>query len=183
MCRPPLPPASHHPSPEIGAMAGRSRQSGSLSRPGPCTKRERALAARPSNGPAAGSQAAASAGSIKLAALRAVGLAYVGFATRHPSHFRVMFGREVADRSAHPDLREAAGAAFELLADAVGQCQRAGLVREGASRALAVSAWAMVHGLADLVVNRQLGVDARSHEELANDVTADLFLGLGSRNP
>jgi AcrR family transcriptional regulator len=85
-----------------------------------------------------------------LAALRAVGVAYVGFATRHPSHFRVMFGREVADRSAHPDLRETAGAAFELLADAVGQCQRAGVLREGDSRALAVSAWAMVHGLADL---------------------------------
>lgn len=116
-----------------------------------------------------------------LAALRAVGLAYVGFARRHPSHFRVMFGREVADRSRHPALSEAAAAAFELLADAVGQCQRAGLVREGDPRALAVSAWSMVHGLADLQVNRQLAIDARSPETLANDVTADLFLGLGSR--
>lgn len=118
-----------------------------------------------------------------LTALRAVGLAYVAFAIRHPSHFRVMFGREVADRSAYRDLGEAARAAFELLAEAVAQCQRSGLVREGDPRALAVSAWAMVHGLADLQVNRQLGMDARAHEALANDVTADLFLGLGSRNP
>jgi AcrR family transcriptional regulator len=75
-----------------------------------------------------------------LAALRAVGLAYVGFAIRHPSHFRVMFGREVADRSSHPALGQAAAAAFELLAEGVAGCQRAGLLRAGDARALAVSA-------------------------------------------
>src|SRR6266852_2916030 len=41
-----------------------------------------------------------------LQRLRAVGLAYVTFATHHSSHFRVMFGREMADRSASTSLRQ-----------------------------------------------------------------------------
>src|SRR5256712_12176672 len=45
-------------------------------------------------------EASAASGAGPLERLRAVGLGYATFATRHPSHFRVMFGREMADRSA-----------------------------------------------------------------------------------
>lgn len=66
-----------------------------------------------------------------LGRLRALGLAYVAFATSHPSHFRVMFGREIPDRSAHPSLRDVASETFGLLAGAIRECQQAGLVRSG----------------------------------------------------
>jgi AcrR family transcriptional regulator len=117
-----------------------------------------------------------------LARLRALGLAYVAFASSHPSHFRVMFGRDVADRSAHPSLAAAAAEAFDLLVEAIAECQRAGVVRAGDARRLALGPWAMMHGLASLLVDGQLqALSERSGMELAEDATQDLFLGLGPR--
>jgi len=117
-----------------------------------------------------------------LARFRAFGLAYVAFATRQPSHFRVMFGRAVADHSAHPSLAAAAGEAFDLLLRAIEDCQRAGFARQDDPRRLALSAWSMVHGLSALVVDGRLrGLTDRSADQLAEDVALDLFLGLGPR--
>ena len=58
---------------------------------------------------------ATAAGEGPLGRLRGVGIGYVTFATSHPSHFRVMFGREMADRSASPSLRRLATETFERL--------------------------------------------------------------------
>ncbi len=118
-----------------------------------------------------------------LGRFRALGLGYAGFARDHPSHFRVMFGREIADRSAHPSLREAAQETFRLLVDAIADCQRAGLVRGEDPEELALSAWSMVHGFSALLIDGQLtGVQPRTADELAQIVTRDLFLGLGVRS-
>src|SRR5438093_11798661 len=126
--------------------------------------------------------AAAAAGDSPLERLRAVGLGYVGFATSHPSHFRVMFGREMANRSAYPSLREVAGETRRMLVNAISDCQRAGLVRSGEPEELALAAWAIVHGLSALLVDGQL---ARALDkpgtELAEIVTRNLCLGLSPR--
>ncbi len=114
-----------------------------------------------------------------LPRFRALGLAYVRFAWQHPSHFRVMFGRETADRSAQPSLRAAAMETFGLLVSAVRDCQAAGLIRAADPEELAVSAWSMVHGLSALLVDGQLR--GKPEDALAEDVTRDLFLGLGPR--
>ena len=68
-------------------------------------------------------------GDVPLARLRAVGIGYVTFATSHPSHFRVMFGRDMADRSAFPTLRQVASETLAILVDTIADCQPAGLVR------------------------------------------------------
>lgn len=113
----------------------------------------------------------------------ALGLAYVGFASGHPSHFRVMFGREMADRSAYPSLGEAAQETFALLLEAIVECQRAGFVRPGEPEELALSAWSIVHGLSALLVDGQLPRgEGKGQEELAQIVTQALFLGLGPRS-
>jgi AcrR family transcriptional regulator len=85
---------------------------------------------------------AGDAGADARARFRARGLAYVGFATRHPSHFRVMFGRELADRSGYPGLQDAARAAFDALVEGVRDAQEAGAMREGDPRELGLTAWA-----------------------------------------
>jgi AcrR family transcriptional regulator len=126
--------------------------------------------------------AMAAAGDEPLARFRALGLAYVGFARAHPSRLRVMFGREMADRSAHPALQEAARSTYRLLVDAIADCQRAGLIRAGDPEELAVSAWSMVHGFAALVIDGQLDVVAdRSVAELTEGIAQAMFLGLGER--
>lgn len=119
-----------------------------------------------------------------LARFRALGLTYVEFAAGHPLHFRLMFGRELADRAAQPSLAEAASETFALLTESVIECQRSGLVREGNPDHLAVAAWSTVHGLAALVVNGQLEQRrSMTTQGLADMVTATLYLGLAEHPP
>ena len=120
-------------------------------------------------------------GDEPLLKFRALGLAYVEFACGHPAHFRVMFGPELADRSTHPSLADAAAEAFTLLVAAVAHCQTAGFAREGDPEELAVTAWSTVHGLSALIVNGQLGGRGAPVDQLAERVTQNLFLGLGPR--
>ena len=128
---------------------------------------------------AAMAHAAAACADSPLERLRAVGLAYVIFATNHSSHFRVMFGREMADRSASTALRQVATNTFNVVVDVIADCQRAGLVRsEEPAADLALTAWSTVHGLSALLVD---GVLDRSVAEVAEMVTRDLFFGLGAR--
>jgi AcrR family transcriptional regulator len=118
-----------------------------------------------------------------LPRFRELGLAYVGFAVAHPSHFRVMFGRRTADRSRHPGLSQAADATFALLVEGIVACQHAGQIRQGDPGELALAAWSSVHGLAALVVDGQLADRSPlTGPALAEAVTRDLFLGLGPRD-
>jgi AcrR family transcriptional regulator len=126
-------------------------------------------------------RAAASHAGDPLAGFRACGLAYVEFALTHPAHFRVMFGRVAADRSAHPGLMEAAGEAFDLLVGAIRDCQEAGVVRDGDPEELALCAWSATHGLSALAVDGQLAKRAARFDQLAHVVTGNVFLGLGPR--
>jgi AcrR family transcriptional regulator len=128
---------------------------------------------------AAMAHAAAAFADSPLERLRAVGLAYVIFATNHSSHFRVMFGREMADRSASTALRQVATDTFNVVVDVIAGCQRAGFVRsEEPAADLALTAWSTVHGLSALLVD---GVLDRSVAEVAEMVSRDLFFGLGAR--
>jgi AcrR family transcriptional regulator len=96
------------------------------------------------------------------ARIEALGTAYVRFAVAHPTHFRLMFTHPLADaKRSDPTLAEAARASFAALHDAVADA--AGEVRSGlAVRDVTLAAWALVHGLATLLVNGQLpGEEAR----------------------
>jgi AcrR family transcriptional regulator len=116
--------------------------------------------------------------------LRALGIGYVRFALAHPSYLRVMFGSEVPDKAAHPSLKEAGERTFELLVQAIAECQAVGQARAGDPVELAVAAWSIVHGLAALLVDGKLKEHIRSAKEaerLAERVTALFMLGLAPR--
>lgn len=91
-----------------------------------------------------------------VARLDACGLSYIDFASRHPSHFTVMFGPEVADKSSYPSLKAAAKETFAILLGALADCREAGLLRPGELKELALATWSLAHGLASLLVNGQL---------------------------
>ena len=83
----------------------------------------------------------------------AMGEAYVRFAMNSPSYYRVMFGGLLESGREDCELTEKAGAAFQVLVDAVIAQQEAGLVRLDDPRALSRYIWATVHGIA------MLGID------------------------
>jgi AcrR family transcriptional regulator len=113
-------------------------------------------------------------------------IAYVRFALDHPTHFRIMFGREAADKGAYPTLRAAEVGAFSLLVDAIIEAQRNKQVRAGDPREIALSGWVMVHGFASLVLDglvEWVGLSSTEVQHLATVLTRSLFLGVGSPAP
>jgi AcrR family transcriptional regulator len=118
---------------------------------------------------------------LPLASFRAIAFSYVKFAAVHPSHFRVMFGPEVADRSRYPGLKESSERSLELLARMIRSCQRPDLIGGVDAKELAVAAWATLHGLATLLVDGQLdephGTDAEL-QAVTNRVADVLYRGL-----
>jgi AcrR family transcriptional regulator len=92
--------------------------------------------------------------SAPRAQLIASGLGYIDFALAHPALFRLMFA---SDRPKHgtPTLYEAGKAAFDHLIARVGSIG-AKVRHDGQVTADVAAAWAIVHGLADLMRNGSL---------------------------
>lgn len=111
--------------------------------------------------------------------LQAVGVAYVVFAAANPQLFRLMFGPELADTTGHPELRETAHAVYGTLLGALGIA--APPPAGAAPPPAAVAPWALVHGLAMLLVTGQLPAgDTAQVEAVATEATTVLFVGLRS---
>jgi len=106
------------------------------------------------------------------------GETYVLFAIDKPAHFKVMFAGVGLDDEA---LRTAADAAFEQLVDEVLIAQRAGVIRQGDARSIALASWSMVHGLATLVVDGALPEDKfGGPEQIRAAIVPLIFSGIGA---
>lgn len=93
--------------------------------------------------------------------LQEAGVAYVVFAVNNPEQFRLMFSREIADTTPYPALNAAASEARGVLERAVDACNRAALTPSSEEFGVA-AAWALVHGLATLIIDGQLGAEVMS---------------------
>lgn len=87
-----------------------------------------------------------------LDAMSAMGRTYVKFALDNPNLFRLMFS-PVLRRDNRPGLRMAADAAYRTLRQVTGENVEAG-------RVAALAAWARVHGLAVLLLDGQIAIQA-----------------------
>jgi AcrR family transcriptional regulator len=77
--------------------------------------------------------------------------AYVDFARGEPGRFHLMFNRQARDREKYPELYDAAIKSYQMHAEAV-----AAVMPPGADVELAAdTAWAFVHGVANLMLERQ----------------------------
>lgn len=135
---------------------------------------------------AAASAAADGYPSDPAAQLAEAGWAYVQFALAHPAHLRVMFGGLIGTPTAHPGLRSAGETAFNRLVDIVRAGQQAGVIVDGTPEQLALTAWALVHGLAVLAIEHQIPESssrAASPEQLTRMCGALLYKGLRRASP
>ena len=130
-------------------------------------------------------RAAATAGP-PLTRMQEIGIAYVLFAFHNPHHYRLMFSGQWSDRDRHPELDREADATYGALGSALGglQASRPGEVGKqgtGPRQAVALGAWALVHGLAMLLIDGRVGeaeMSTADVEKLARDVTRVLGRGL-----
>ncbi len=92
-----------------------------------------------------------------------VGVAYVRFALANPSRFRLMFSAELSDRTELPTLQEAFDSAYAVLVRGVQGMLGEGVAEEQV-RIQATFSWSLVHGLANLLLDRQVAVEADTPE-------------------
>jgi AcrR family transcriptional regulator len=114
---------------------------------------------------------------------RAMGVAYVLFAAKNPSHFRVMVTRPLAQHVKHPELGETASAAFQLVRDALITAVGEHELKRLPAEQLIYGSWALVHGLAFLAIDGHLGpigADERRLGELVHAILAAQGEGEGS---
>jgi len=112
--------------------------------------RDSLLAALAADGFVRLGQAQQSAGSLK-----AMGEAYIAFALERPQLFRLMFGGSV-EYSKHPALGEVATRVYQGLSGAL-----------AGERDASIAAWALVHGLANLLIDDRIGLAARQGRDEA----------------
>lgn len=119
-------------------------------------------------------------GAPGLPAFRRGLAAYVRFAQENPAEYRVMFGPELAVRGDLPRLEGVALSVFGILRDGIARLQEGGSIGEGDPGLMAITAWATLHGLAMLSLDRQAAVTGRSLDTLV-DAAAELLLrGMGA---
>jgi AcrR family transcriptional regulator len=111
---------------------------------------------------------------------QAMGAAYVRFAIANPAHYRIMFGRFRDLCESDPALAADASGSFQVLLDALASLERAG-VGAGILRDDDVSRqdfaryiWAIVHGVAMLAIDGQLGPDPAAADLLTRFTIARL---------
>ena len=118
-----------------------------------------------------------------VAELSAIGETYVEFAVANPSHFRVMFGPWCE----HPDLSDPPPGVFpagrdpyQLLVATLDGMVRTGAIAPAARQGAEFPAWSSVHGLATLLVEEALPLDARERAQAYAILIRTLLLGLGA---
>ncbi len=109
--------------------------------------------------------------------LRALARGYLAFPAAHPGLYRLMFGSEIHDRAAHPELVAADDAIANAAREATAACLALSARRPVSTEMASVAGWALVHGFAALAIDEQIRLpsgrvpDAAFQEELA-----ELFL-------
>src|SRR5262245_44055247 len=124
-------------------------------------------------------RAADQGASAPVKAVEAMGRAYVEFALHNPAYFQAMFRADAVPLDRYPDARKHEDEAFGKLVEGVGEAfanQPAGV-----RQAIAVACWAMVHGLATLMLEgslaRKLKIPRARQRQVANEVMGT-FMGL-----
>jgi AcrR family transcriptional regulator len=110
------------------------------------------------------------------ARLNAMGVAYVRFAREHPAYFEVMFSPAPVIEPKEPS--EAEERAFRILEQAIVEAQAKGVVRAGDTRLMARAAWALVHGIGALKLDRMASEEAPDQDDFVIACSTLLLEGM-----
>ncbi|MEE4361528.1 MAG: TetR/AcrR family transcriptional regulator [Pseudomonadales bacterium] len=99
--------------------------------------------------------AAVVAGADPVTQVFLVGVSYVEYARTHPVKYHMMFGDLIGDFSPFAELREAAEGSYRKMERVLEAGLAAGLLKPCPLAELGGNTWAMVHGIAGLVIAAQ----------------------------
>jgi AcrR family transcriptional regulator len=117
------------------------------------------------------------AGADPRAKLRAVGKAYIDYSMEHPELFKVMLGPSLQPQDRYPELSDASRQSFILVHEVVREGVEQGLFREDNLEYLTNAAWASVHGIATLKLDRAELFDSQVIDlERQFDTSIDIFI-------
>jgi len=102
-----------------------------------------------------GKMAEAVKGNDPLLDFYQIGTAYIHFAIENPTHYRLMFGPEGFQRTEEGTLTAVADETYMLMQDTIELCQQNGTIKPEDPCLLGYATWAMVHGTATLLIDRQ----------------------------
>ncbi len=108
--------------------------------------------------------------------LQQAGRRYVHFILENPDHVRVMFSGLLGDYEKYPGLENAANRSFTLLVELITHCQHIGGLMPGDPAQQGLAAWAMVHGLATLLMENCFPPSMK--EQLDIDQMTDYCVGI-----
>jgi AcrR family transcriptional regulator len=120
-----------------------------------------------------------------IEAMGELGRAYVRFALEHPGKFRAMFGRHIFQELAdHPAPRQSGGPAYQEHRDLSRSCAEA-LGRPELAGTIERTAWSMFHGVAWLLLEREIRPEEQglATEDVLNEAIEALVLSLRARQP
>ena len=114
------------------------------------------------------------------AGMKGVALSYLEFGRRNRALYGLMFGSEIGAANDLPELAEAGRQALGVVSSAIEAQQAAGTITPGRADLLAVSLWAALHGLTDLVLSGQTTSLAPA-EKIAESMLRVMMYGLAPR--
>lgn len=128
-------------------------------------------------------EARTGAGADPLAQFAASGEAYVDFALRYSTYYRVMFSGDLLNSTGHESLRHTSTAAFEQMTQDLKICQELGVLRAGDPMLQAISIISTVHGFVGLANDNRIGHlvgDDFDVDKVKDFVISAIFDGLGA---
>lgn len=110
------------------------------------------------------------------------GEGYLDFAIEHPRWYAIMFsGPERLGMAALPEDIEGMGCAIhQFWIDRVGECMRAGILKEGDPLDVSMTMWAHAHGMVQFFQQGRLGTDAAAFRKLFGLSALRLMAGVGT---
>jgi AcrR family transcriptional regulator len=114
-----------------------------------------------------------------VAAFLAIGHAYVEFAVRNPSFFRVMFGPAMKAEGFEPACAPSGRGAYALLGYVLDELARTGAILAERRLGSEIAAWSAVHGFSTLLVDGALPMSARERTAAYQALARSLLLALG----
>jgi AcrR family transcriptional regulator len=82
--------------------------------------------------------------------------AYVQFAMTEPDHFKITLSNVVEKESEYPALVAITAKSFQQVVEMVQTCQEAGILKPGPADLVAMTLWGLIHGIATLVLEKQV---------------------------